>query len=313
MKRLLLLILCALTACALAVKGQSVSRPLRAEMPAGQRFGQLTLLGAVEWTADRPDFGGFSALALQPDGAFIALTDKAHWARARMVHDGQGHLTAIDGLKVGRLYGPDGTYLQRPFMDSEALTRAPDGSWLISFEAEHRISRFADLTAPEQPLPVQPDLGALRNNGGLESLLSLPDGRIIAVAEDGTDWTRGFQGWIINGERIESFSIARDGWFLPVDLAIGPDGGTLYLLERRFTLIGGVATRLRRFPAHALKPGATITGETLFTSPPSLPLDNMEGLAVKRGDAGETLLYMISDDNFNALQRTLITQFRVAD
>ncbi len=280
-------------------------------MPAGQQFGLLTLLGAVEWRAERPDFGGFSALVLEPDGGFIALTDKAHWARARMVHDARGHLTGIDGLKVGRLHGADGSYLQRPFMDSEALTRAPDGSWLISFEHEHRISRFADLTAPEQPLPAQPDFDGLRENGGLESLLSLPDGRIIAVAEDGSDWARGFQGWIIDGEAIEPFSVARDGWFLPVDLALDPDGETVYLLERRFTLIGGIATRLRRFPVSALRPDATITGETLMTSPPSLPLDNMEGLATKRGPDGKTLLYMISDDNFNALQRTLIVQFRV--
>jgi len=35
----------------------------------------------------------------------------------------------------------------------------------------------------------------------------------------------------------------------------------------------------------------------------------MEGIAVHRSSAGETILTLISDDNFSALQRTLLMQF----
>ena len=35
----------------------------------------------------------------------------------------------------------------------------------------------------------------------------------------------------------------------------------------------------------------------------------MEGLSVHRGANGETMLTLISDDNFSALQRTLLLQF----
>ena len=37
----------------------------------------------------------------------------------------------------------------------------------------------------------------------------------------------------------------------------------------------------------------------------------MEGIAVRRGAHGETLLYIISDDNYNALQRTVLMMFEV--
>jgi hypothetical protein len=37
----------------------------------------------------------------------------------------------------------------------------------------------------------------------------------------------------------------------------------------------------------------------------------MEGLAVRRGPRGETLLYVISDDNYWRLQRTLLLMFEV--
>jgi hypothetical protein len=40
-------------------------------------------------------------------------------------------------------------------------------------------------------------------------------------------------------------------------------------------------------------------------------IDNMEGIADPRGPKGETLLYMISDNNFSARQRTLLLMFEL--
>ena len=46
----------------------------------------------------------------------------------------------------------------------------------------------------------------------------------------------------------------------------------------------------------------------------SFDIDNMEGLAVHRGAGGETVLSLISDDNFNHfLQRTVFLQFTLHD
>jgi hypothetical protein len=38
-------------------------------------------------------------------------------------------------------------------------------------------------------------------------------------------------------------------------------------------------------------------------------LDNFEGIAARRGSDGGVLLYLVSDDNFLGLQRTLLLQF----
>jgi hypothetical protein len=38
----------------------------------------------------------------------------------------------------------------------------------------------------------------------------------------------------------------------------------------------------------------------------------MEGIAVRSGPAGETLIYLLSDDNYSALQRTLLMMFEIA-
>ena len=300
-----------LAACAVFAQQEGAARAARVPVPLGERFGALTLTGAVEWRATRPDFGGFSGLALEEDGAFVALTDKAHWARATMVLDAGGALTGIDGLEVDRLKDAEGTNLMDAFTDSEALTRAPDGAWLIGFERRHRIGRFATLRAPEETLAPLPGVDALPLNGSLESVLALPDGRIVALAEEGDEG--GFPGWIVEGKAVARFTVAKEGWFVPTDLALGPDGDWVYLLERRFTLIGGFGARVRRFPLAALEEGARIEAELLAEIVRAPLAENYEGLAVTRDAAGRQIVYMISDDNFRALQRTLLLQFVLED
>ena len=57
---------------------------------------------------------------------------------------------------------------------------------------------------------------------------------------------------------------------------------------------------------------ADVEGEVLATlSFQDANIDNMEGLAVRRGPNGETFLYVISDDNYWRLQRTLLLMFEV--
>jgi hypothetical protein len=68
--------------------------------------------------------------------------------------------------------------------------------------------------------------------------------------------------------------------------------------------------RLRLIKAGDIKPGAVLTGEVLIASDMSNEIDNMEGLAIHRGPAGETVLTLVSDNNYStALQRTLLLQF----
>ncbi len=277
------------------------------------RIGKLEFLSGLEWSSDRADFGGFSGMVLGEDQeTMIALTDKAHWVRATLIFNPQGHLAAIKGLDVWRLYGADGAFLQRPFTDSEAITRDGD-DLLISFERKHRVSRFKGLNGREQAVAGLPDFSGLSNNRGLESLLKLPDGRLVMIAEeppseaDGNDHV----GWVLDDGAIKRFSIRREGSYSPTDITLGPDGETLYLLERRFSWIGGAGMRIRQFPVAALNADETIKGEALIDVGSGYAVDNMEALATRRGANGETELLVLSDDNFSNLQRTLLLHFRV--
>ena len=71
--------------------------------------------------------------------------------------------------------------------------------------------------------------------------------------------------------------------------------------------------RIRRLAPGEIVPGARLTGRTLLQADSSSDIDHMEGLAVHQGARGETVVSLISDDNFNGfLQRTIFLQFALA-
>ena len=86
------------------------------------------------------------------------------------------------------------------------------------------------------------------------------------------------------------------------------DNGDVVVLERRFTVIGGVAARLR-----LLKNVATgnLEGKVIAELIPPVSVDNMEGIAVRRDPSGNYLIYLLSDDNFFPVQRTLLLIFEL--
>ena len=67
--------------------------------------------------------------------------------------------------------------------------------------------------------------------------------------------------------------------------------------------------RIRRISPAELKPGTQIEVEVLLEAADNHNIDNMEAIAVHRSASGETILTLMSDDNFSPLQRSLIMQF----
>lgn len=58
-------------------------------------------------------------------------------------------------------------------------------------------------------------------------------------------------------------------------------------------------------------PGSTADGEILIEADLTHRIDNMEGIDVTQDDAGQTYLTLISDDNFNYFQSTILLEFRL--
>ncbi len=168
------------------------------------------------------------------------------------------------------------------------------------------------LGRPLSYLPMPKEAARMRLDG-IESLTVLAGGprkgALVAFAENPLRGETQHRGWIWIGDEPRGFTVAGISGFSITDAASLPDGSVL-LLERRFRWLEGLRIRLRLVPADAIKPGATATGEVLLEADTAQEIDNLEGLAVSENADGETILTLISDDNFNRfLQRTVLLQF----
>ncbi len=281
--------------------------------------GRLEPLGGLILDNAVLGFGGLSGLHLTDDLRLTAIADVGHWLSARLLLDGSLRPIGLAEMRTGPLRDGAGTELPRGFAgDAESLARLPNGDWLVGFERWHRVRRYPRLNGPAQYVEMPPELAEAPGNGGLESLAVLTDGRWLMVAE----------GWAMPGQptgvRRAWLGSPDRGWTRlgyraeapmdPCDTAALPDGGAL-VLERSFSIFGGFRGRIVRLPAHALaeaRDGTVLEGEELLRLEPPLPTDNYEGLAVAH-HAGRSLVAVVSDDNQNMLQRTLLLLFAVVD
>lgn len=303
----------------LQIEAQSVY--LNPEKPGEIRAGKLEFRAGLVLSSDAAAFGGLSGLTLSPDGnELTAVSDYGDFLRARLVLDRKGRLQGLANARIVRLRGVDGRKLSlrlgKRDEDAEAVERLPDGGFLVSFEVRHRILRYDELTQQPRLFAIPPGIEEAPSNGGLEAITPLPDGRILILSEQyRTDNKSGdYIGWLLDadGKSLGRVYWPGTGIYRPTDLAALPNGDVL-LLQRRFTVIGGAGARLSRIPAARIKAGGRLIDEELAQLLPPMTVDNFEGLAVHRDPEGGWWIYMLSDDNFNPLQRTLLLQFHLDD
>ncbi|HZP09092.1 esterase-like activity of phytase family protein [Methyloceanibacter sp.] len=295
------------------------------EHPERKEFGKLIFRGGLNLFAKSIYFGGYSALALDPTGTkLLAISDAGSWMKADLDYNGR-ELKGLGNVTLGPLLGQNGKpLLADQERDSEGMALAsgtPEaGTAFISFERKHRIARYpftADQFGPPSgTIPLPPGAKRMEANRGIEALAMITAGRLkgtlVAFPERLPDKNGNLTGWLIGGPSPGTIALKPIEGFDITDAAALPDGG-IVILERRFRYSEGIKMRIRRVSPAELKPGAVITGEVLLEATDSLNIDNMEAIAVHRRASGETVLTLMSDDNFSPLQRTLIMQFTLPD
>jgi hypothetical protein len=291
---------------------------LKIDEPKAVRVGRLVWRGGLEMRANLRNFGGLSDLHVTPDNRTLtSISDEGAWLVATPRFHTNGTLVGLDDVRMGQLRGLDGKPIEsKPEADAEAFARLPDGSWLVAFERRHRLWRYRTLT--ETPLPIEgpADIGRQPANGGIEAMAALADGTVIAISEEYSRQADTVTGWIGKPEADgryawSAFAYATIPDYKPTALAVLPDG-SFVTLERAFDMVRGVRVRVMRFDAAQLKPGATVAPEELARLASPYAVDNLEGLAATRGANGETLLWLMSDDNFNPLQRNILMLFELS-
>ena len=285
------------------------------------RFGALEYRSGLVLTSSFRGFGGLSALRLDAKGErFIAISDHGSWFTGRIVYNGR-EMTGLADVEAAPLLGPDGRPITaRGWFDSESM--ALDGSLAyVGLERVNQVLRF-DLAkgftgTRGEAIPLPPAARKLPNNKGLEALVFVPKGlplagTLIAISERGLDAQGNIIGFLVGGKTPGQFSVRRTDNFDISDAVLLPSGDLL-LLERKFSWVGGVGIRIRRIALASVMPGAVLDGPAVFNADLGNEIDNMEGIDAHTTAEGDTVLTMISDDNFSLIQRTLLLQFTLVE
>lgn len=285
--------------------------------PAQTRFGALEFRGGLALTSNDPAFGGISALRMEPDGShFLALTDNGSWLRARIVYE-DGKPTGIADAEMAPMLGSDGKPLAaRGWFDTESLAEA-EGMLYVGIERVEKIVRFNyrrdGLLARGEPIKVPDDFKTFTFNKSLECLAVPPPdsplaGELIAVTERSLDAQGNHRSYLLKGDHVARFSVKRSDDFDVSDCTILPPADLL-LLERSYSRLRNIRMRIRRIPLGLIKPDTLVDGKVLIAADFAYQIDNMEGIGVHRNAANETIITLVSDDNFSFIQRNLLLQF----
>ncbi|TSE12875.1 hypothetical protein C1D09_006895 [Mesorhizobium intechi] len=296
------------------------SRPI-AEFRIGRtdrQLGSLEFVGGLEMTSKSRVFGALSAFRFLKAGSdFIGVADTGYWFFGTVARDADRRPVGIQNFHMQQMVDQSGQPIDEKWeVDAEGLA-VKDGLATVGFERNHRVAQFRidpqNMKAPDRQLDFLVPARELRQNRGFETvthanLNGQHQGGLVVVSEKSLDRAGNIYAAIIEGPHKGVFTVKRNGDFDITDGAFLPNGDLL-LLERSFTMAGGLKMRLRRIYGESVEKGAVADGPVLLDADMGYQIDNMEGLDVWTRDDGAVMVSLISDDNHSILQRNLYLEF----
>ena len=282
--------------------------PLDPDRPGLRRVGALVYLRG--WALRSPDrrFGGISAIQVADDRV-TAISDVGVLLSFPLPQQAGALPLRVEPLRRGRI--PDKT-----FHDTESLWIEGARAW-IGFERINAVARYRRdgwrLESHARPRAMR----GWRENLGAEAMARLPDGRFLVFAEEGSRGDRFSPVLLFDGDPADRDTPAamlrylRPPGYRLTDVALLPDSRLLFL-NRAFGFFEGPSALLTVAAIGDIRPGATIEGRPIAELRSPLTVDNMEGLSVVR-EGGRTIVRLASDDNFLALQRSLLLEFALEE
>lgn len=296
---------------------------LNSKNPKIRDVGILSFLGGLRLSSADARFGGFSGLIVSADAQhMIAISDRGSLLEARLDYNGD-RLSGISDPRLCPLKDRWGNPVEGPNSDAEAVVQLPDGTLAVSFERDHRVvhypiedqdpdqrTRLCESIGPARLLAKMGEWHQIPSNGGFEAMTLLKDRTLFVLSEDARTTEGLIKGWLIRDSKGSPVFYRPTAKFLPTDM-VRLATGDLLVLERRFSVLAGISSRLCLVKGASIQPRATLNCKTAARIVSPFTTENYEGLAVRTADDGSTIVYMLSDDNFNAFQSTILMMFRL--
>ncbi|MFA4939753.1 esterase-like activity of phytase family protein [Brevundimonas sp.] len=279
------------------LRSVSLGLPGGAQLADGVDFaGGLQLLAAPT-----SPLHSLSDLKLTGDGSFVTVSDAGDLVRGDIRLDAGGRLIGLDHFRSRRLTLEDGRAISdKQDGDAEGLVVTPSGDLLVSFERRHRIWNYGPLSALKtRPTPMRAPDFAFTENDGMEGLAVAPNGWRVSGEAGGV--------WNCSAARCTVVTAppetpVPDSEYRTTGLDRDPSGDGWFVVQRLYRAPIDMRARVRR-----MAPDGTL-GPILIELKLPGTTDNFEGIAAETRH-GKTRLYILSDDNFNPAQRTLMLAF----
>ncbi|MCZ4273917.1 esterase-like activity of phytase family protein [Maritalea porphyrae] len=293
-------------------KSQSIGKPVGID---------LIWRGGLHLTSTHPDFGGLSDLTFTSQNGDLAIvTDKGRMITAQLSYDATNAPIAINRAEIKRIKNSKGANLPSNFSrDPEAIDtiyrNGTPSAVRVGFEHLTRVADFGLIdgkpegAAKDYALPSW--ITRQRNNGSIESLCIAPPtspvaGSTLVILEDVRDQKGNNRAWLSGKRDGGDLSVKAEGGFRPTACTFTPSGDLLILF--RDVGIFGFSMQLQLVPAQDVRANTILSGKKLLEANGG-DVDNMEGLTTHIGTKGETVISILSDDNFRGWERTLLLQF----
>ncbi len=262
-----------------------------------------TVEGIWHAEANNLTFGGFSALFALQEDTLRAFSDRG----TRFTLTEPDKVSSVRNV-VRQIVEPG---RGNELWDIESATRDPDnGTYWLGYENVHTVHRFT----------VASDADGLRDlddevdwtvNSGAEAMVRLADGRFVILPEGEREGLV-FPGDPVSGVEPERFTYRNPAYsHAATDMAQLPDGRLLVLLRNLdYGRLGWPPFESKLAIGTVPEPDAEWAPEIALDLAGIVPRENYEGLAIRTRDDGTLSVWLVSDDNMSAFQRTLLVKLR---
>lgn len=277
--------------------------------------------GGLELQSPSDIFGGLSGLGFTgPDGRLVMVSDRGYFVSGQLIYDEMQKPLSLVGVQVEPIQNSKGNELPRAYArDAEAMAvivrEDLPAAIRVGFENLTRVADFQLVDAlpsgAAKEVTIPEWLSDTRTNATLEAVCIAPPaspiaGSTLLLTEGVIDDDGQHSAYLLGQNDKGPLSYISSEGTNPTDCAFLPNGDLL-VLERGVALFA-FNMRLKRVPAADVKPGAHLDGELLLQASGG-DIDNMEALAVHQGPDGQTRITLVSDNNFNDWERTLLLEF----